>query len=351
MKVMVAMSGGVDSSVAAALLKKRGYEVIGATMQLKPLSGNNGQEDNPISDARKVAEKLGIPHYVYDFRNIFSNTIIDYFCREYSRGKTPNPCVLCNRLIKFGALWEKAQEMGADYLATGHYAGIENKEGRFLLKKGADQDKDQSYFLYRLTQEQLSHTVFPLAGITKDEVKNLAQKMMLPSASRPESQEICFIPDNDYAEFLENYSSTVSLPGPILDSAGKTIGQHLGITHYTIGQRKGLGLAVPEPLYVTGIDAKNNTITVGTREQIFSYEMVAADLNWLAFTPPERPVKVQARARYRSPNVEAIITPINDNELYIRFSTPQMAITPGQSVVFYDNDIVIGGGIISRQGR
>lgn len=351
MKIMVAMSGGVDSSVAAALLKDQGHDVTGATMQLRPRSDDGEFEEASTVDARKVAEELDIPLEIYDFRDVFSGTIIDYFCQEYSLGRTPNPCVFCNRFIKFGVLWEKAHELGAGLLATGHYAGIVNKDGRFLLKKGADRNKDQSYFLYRLTQEQLSHTVFPLADLTKVKVKEIARKKMLPTAERPESQEICFVPDDDYAEFVEEYSSIIALPGPIYDSNGKTIGQHHGITHYTIGQRKGIGIASSEPLYVTGIDAKSNTITVGLKEQIYSYEMVAADLNWIAFTPPQRPLKVQARVRYRAADVEAIITPINDKEIYIKFSTPQMAITPGQSVVFYDNDIVIGGGIIIRQGK
>lgn len=348
---MVALSGGVDSSVAAALLKKQGHEVIGATMQLRPLTGNENGEDTSVKYARKVADALRIPHHVFDLRDIFSGTIIDYFCQEYAHGRTPNPCVLCNRFIKFGVLWEKARDMGMDFLATGHYAGIEVKKGRYLLKKGVDHVKDQSYFLYRLTQQQLSHTIFPLAGLTKDEVREISRNLLLPVTNRPESQEICFIPDKDYADFVENYLSIVALPGPILDKNGNTIGQHHGITHYTIGQRKGLGITSPEPLYVTGINQKDNTITVGTKEQIFSHEMIVSEINWVAFDQPDHPIKVQARARYRAPDAEAIITPINEKEIYIKFSTPQLAVTPGQSVVFYDNDILIGGGVIVRQGR
>lgn len=347
MKVMVAMSGGVDSSVAATLLKKQGYEVIGATMDLH----DRETHSNAVEDAGRVAEALQIPFHVFDFREIFSVTIIESFCHEYTLGRTPNPCVLCNRFIKFGLLWEKAWELGADYLATGHYAGIMEKDHHFYLKKGADRNKDQSYFLYRLTQEQLSRTMFPLAGLTKDKVKEMAQKMDIPAAARPESQEVCFVPGNDYAEFLEEYLGTIALPGLILDTEGKTIGQHHGITHYTIGQRKGLGISAAEPLFVTAIDSRNNTITVGNREQIYASEMIATDLNWIAINAPVKTMKVQARVRYRAPDVEAFITPVNDKEIYIKFSTPQMAITPGQSVVFYDNDIVIGGGIIARQGK
>ena len=343
----MAMSGGVDSSMAAALLKQQGHEVIGATMELY----GNDSPTNASVDARKVADALDIPHFIYDFRDIFTSTIIDNFCREYASGRTPNPCVLCNRFIKFGLLGEKAREAGADYLATGHYAGIAKKDGSYLLKKGTDPDKDQSYFLYRLTQEQLEQTLFPLSGMTKVQVKELAHKMNLPTASRPESQEICFVPEDNYAGFVEEYLDSIALPGPILDDKGKTIGQHHGITHYTIGQRKGLGIASPEPLYVTGIDAEKNTITVGPKEQIHSSGMVASNLNWIAFAPPAGPVKVWAKIRYRARESEATISPVNDKEVLIKFETPQMAVTPGQSVVFYDGDTVIGGGIITRQGR
>jgi tRNA-uridine 2-sulfurtransferase len=347
MKILVAMSGGVDSSVTAALLKNQGHEVIGATMELHDTEAAG----SAVEDAGRTAEVLGIPFHVFDFRDIFAATIIDYFCREYGRGRTPNPCVLCNRFIKFGMLWEKAQELGADYLATGHYARITKQNGRYLLQKAADTAKDQSYFLYRLTQEQLSRTMFPLAALTKPQVKEMAREMALPVAERPESQEICFVPDNDYAQFLENFSSNIALPGAILDKAGKTIGQHHGITHYTIGQRKGLGIAAPEPLFVTAIDVKNNTISVGSKDDIYSDEINATDLNWIAIAPPTSPIEVQARVRYRAQDAAAVVTPLNEKEVHVKFSIPQLAVTPGQSVVFYDGDTVIGGGIISGQGR
>jgi tRNA-specific 2-thiouridylase len=350
MKITVAMSGGVDSSVAAALLKEQGHEVTGATMRLRPLTGDR-REDASIEDARKVAQKLGIPHYVFDFSNVFARTVIDYFCREYGQGRTPNPCVLCNRYIKFGALWEKAQGMGSDCLATGHYAAIEKSKDRFLLKKAADPKKDQSYFLYRLTQEQLSHTIFPLAAVTKDKVKQMAKEMGLPTANRPESQEICFIPDNDYPGFLKKYSPAPAAPGAIINNAGKIIGQHEGITRYTIGQRKGLGIAAAEPLYVTGIDYNNNSVTVGVKEETYTDELAAGDLNWIAITPPKQSFNAKARVRYRHQEAEATVTPVGEKEVQVKFKTPQMAVTPGQSVVFYDGETVLGGGIILKQGR
>jgi tRNA-uridine 2-sulfurtransferase len=362
MKIAVAMSGGVDSSVSAALLQQQGHELFGVTMRLSAAAG----ADSAVRDAAKVADKLGIPHFVFDFQDGFTKTVISYFCREYAAGHTPNPCVLCNRLIKFGALWEKVKTMGAEYLASGHYAGITKaiadaiapaisaslgQKDRYLLKKAADPKKDQSYFLYRLTQEQLSHTLFPLATLAKDKVKQLAREMELPTAFRPESQEICFIPDNDYAGFLREHAHFTASPGLITDGAGKRMGGHTGILNYTIGQRKGLGIAAAEPLYVTGIDAEANVITVGGKEAVYGDELIAGELNWIALTPPIQPFKPAARIRYRHREAEALITPLGDDKVYVKFDTPQMAITPGQSVVFYDGDMVLGGGTILKQGR
>jgi tRNA-uridine 2-sulfurtransferase len=347
MKIAVAMSGGVDSSFAAALLQQQGHEVFGVTMRLSPSSG----ADNAVRDAAKVADKLGIPHFVFDFQDEFTKTVISYFCREYAAARTPNPCVLCNHLIKFGALWEKVKEMGAEALATGHYAAITKEQDRYLLKKGTDLNKDQSYFLYRLTQEQLSRTLFPLAALSKDKVKSLARDMALPTAFRPESQEICFIPDNDYAGFLREHARFTAVPGRITDGVGKRLGEHNGIFNYTIGQRKGLGIAAPEPLYVTGIDASSNTVTVGGKEGVYSSELVAGELNWIASASPSRPFRTSARIRYRHQEAEALVTPMDDDKVYIKFTTPQMAITPGQSVVFYDGEVVLGGGTILKQGR
>ena len=351
MKIIIAMSGGVDSSVAAALLKEEGHEVSGMTMQLMPRNESACGGLDAIEDAKKVAHQLGIPHYVIDFRDIFARTVIDDFCQEYSLGRTPNPCVLCNKLIKFGALWEKAAEMGADFIATGHYACIERSENQIYLKKGVDTKKDQSYFLCRLTREQLSHTLFPIGGLTKTKVRQIAREMGLPTAARPESQEICFIPDDDYAGFLKGYLKQSSQPGPIMDEQGNILGEHQGITAYTIGQRHGLGIATAEPLYVTAIAPARNAVIVGTKAETYGTELVAGNLNWIASQKPDYTINVKAKVRYRHPEAEATIAPLDNNEIFIKFTAPQMAITPGQTIAFYDGDTIIGGGTIIRQGR
>ena len=350
MKVVIAMSGGVDSSVAAALLKEEGHEVIGATMQVIS-SGNRATGAG--THAGQVAHKLGIPHHIMDFRDIFSRRVIDDFCREYSRGRTPNPCVLCNKDIKFGILRERAGELGADFIATGHHTRVERDEnsGNYLLKKGADKQKDQSYFLCRLDQEQLSNVMFPVGNLTKKKVRQIARELGLSVADKPESQEICFIPDDDYAGFLENHVPGTARPGPILDREGNTLGEHRGIIYYTVGQRKGLNIAAAEPMYVIAIDAERNAVIAGTKEQTYSTELVAGNLNWIAMPAPESPIKVKARVRYRHAEAEATVSPLDDNSVYVKFAEPQMAITPGQTVVFYEGDTVIGGGTITRQGR
>ncbi len=344
MKIAVAMSGGVDSSVAAALLKEEGHEVIGLTMQLMPHS-------TAIEAARKVARQLGIPHHVIDFRDIFARTIIDDFCREYSLGRTPNPCVRCNQYIKFGALWAKVAEMDADFLATGHYARLEQDGTEIHLKKGLDTKKDQSYFLCCLTREQLRHALFPLGHLTKTKVRQIAREMGLPTASRPESQEICFIPDNDYAAFIKGHIPQSSHPGPIIDGGGNVLGEHRGILAYTLGQRHGLGIAATTPLYVTAIAPDRNAVVVGTKAQTYSTELVAGNVNWISPERPARPVKVDAKVRYRHPEAAATVTPLEDGNYYVKYATPQMAITPGQTIAFYDGDTVLGGGTILRQGR
>ena len=354
------MSGGVDSSVAAALLKENDYDVIGATMQIwsrgkqtpaDSFSGCCGRD--AVTDAKKVAYKLGIPHYVMDFRDIFAERVIVDFCREYSLGRTPNPCIRCNQYIKFGALLDKARALSADFIATGHYARIERDRAtqRCLLKKGIDPAKDQSYFLYALTQEQLSRTLLPLGAFTKDRVREMAGDSGLPVASKKESQEICFIPDHDYAAFLKDYIPQAAGPGPIVDERGKTLGSHRGILSYTVGQRKGLGLSAGEPSYVVALEPATNTVVVGSREATYGDELVASRLNWIAMDRLAQNITAKARIRYRHREAEATITPLDGDEIYIKFKEPQMAITPGQAVVFYDGDIVIGGGIIERTGR
>ncbi len=349
MKVVIAMSGGVDSSVAAALLEEAGHEVTGVTLKLMPPADRTADAE---TDAANIAGRLGIPHHVLDFTDIFEHYVIENFCREYSLGRTPNPCVLCNRYIKFGALLERALEMGADFLATGHHARMEtDNSGRYLLKKGKDRRKDQSYFLYQLTQEQLGRALFPIGNLTKDEVRRIAAGLGLPVASRPESQEICFIPDDDYAKFLRDRVPQAARPGPILDQGGNILGEHRGITSYTVGQRRGLGIAAAEPLYITAIEPERNAVVVGTKAQTYGRELIADNLNWIALSKPERPIKVRARVRYRHPEADAVISPIDETQVLIIFNESQMAVTPGQAVVFYDGDTVIGGGTIMRQGN
>jgi tRNA-specific 2-thiouridylase len=348
MKIVVAMSGGVDSSVAAAFLKRDGHDVIGVTMQL---SSPNDNVRRAIADARKVAKILGIEHHIIDLQDVFSRTIIADFCREYSRGYTPNPCVICNRDIKFGILWERVKGLGANFLATGHYAQSVKDKNRYLLKKGKDKHKDQSYFLCQLTQEQLSRALFPLGSLTKEKVRQIARKLGLHVTERPESQEICFVTDNDHARFLKDHFSGEIKPGPILDRQGNLMGQHQGVMFYTVGQRKGLGVTAADPLYVTAIEPERNAIIIGTKEETYSSDLVADNLNWISITTLEKPTKVKARIRYRHPEANAIISPLDEKHVQVKFSKPQMAITPGQAVVFYRGDNVIGGGRIIKQGR
>lgn len=352
----MAMSGGVDSSVAAAILKQEGYQVIGVTMQIEPSDKLAYDVDGPerccrlsaIEDAKKVAYKLGIPHYVMNFRNIFHQEVIADFCREYSLGRTPNPCIRCNRYIKFGVLKERAREVQADFVATGHHARIERDEasGRYFLKKGIDQRKDQSYFLYVLTQEQLSRALLPIGNFTKERVREIARELELPVAAKPESQEICFIPDDDYPEFIRAFIPQSVKPGPILNRQGDVLGEHRGIPFYTIGQRKGLGLSTKEPLYVTAIAHERNAIVVGSKEEVYEAELIASGLNWISLTELTRPITAKAKIRYLHNEAEAEITPIDADRIHVKFKEPQMAITPGQAVVFYDGDTVIGGGTI-----
>ena len=357
-KVAVAMSGGVDSSVAAALLKEKGYEVIGVTMKVwdgetLPANGTRhacygpGEEED-LEDARKVAQVLGIPLNIFNLRQEYKIEVLDYFCHEYLSGRTPNPCIRCNRRVKFDALLEKARDTGIefDYFATGHYARVEHDESRsrYLLKKAKDMAKDQSYFLFALSQEQLSNSLFPLGNHTKEEVRKMARDLELGIDDKSESQDFFA---GDYSSLL----GKVARPGPILNKEGEILGEHRGIPFYTIGQRKGLGISSKEPLYVTAIDQEKNVIVVGPKEEVYGDELVAMELNWIAIQELSRPVDVKAKIRYLHKEAEAMVIPLDEDKVHVKFKEPQMAITPGQAVVFYDDDIVIGGGAIERAGR
>jgi len=347
MKVAVALSGGVDSAVAAALLREEGYQVIGVTMRVWPPDGPAG---GVAAGARRVADRLDIPHHVVDCRGVFAERVIAHFCREYDLGRTPNPCIRCNQFIKFGALRERARELGADFIATGHYARIEKDaaNGRYLVKKGSDRSKDQSYFLYALTQEQLKYSLFPLGGFNKERVRRIAEELGLPAASRPESRDICFIPDSDYPRFLKDYAGGATRPGPILDRRGNVLGEHKGLIFYTIGQRKGLGISAGEPLYVVAIDRERSAVIVGSREETYGSELTASELNWMANGKPRRPLRVKARIRYLHREAGATVIPSGEDRVQVVFEEPQMALTPGQAVVFYDGERVVGGGSIER---
>ncbi len=354
-RVVVAMSGGVDSSVAAALLVEKGYEVIGITMQIWP----QAQEPTPggccsldtIQDARGVAEGLGIPFYVVNFRDIFEEKVIDYFTAEYLRGRTPNPCIACNRQIKFAALLERAKALEADYLATGHYARVvySAEVQRYLLLKGKDERKDQSYVLYNLTQEQLAHTLFPLGEYTKDQIREKAAQLGLKVADKAESQEICFIPDHDYKKFLlERVGAVEFPPGDFVNLQGEVLGRHRGLPFYTVGQRKGLGLALGYPVYVVALDPERNRVIVGLEEEVFHQELYARDNNFIAIPALTEALEVQAKIRYTAPAAPARILPAGEGRVNVIFEKPQRAATPGQAVVYYQGDVVVGGSTIDE---
>ena len=356
-KVLVAMSGGVDSSVASLLLKEEGYSVVGVTMCLGIKAGDDGKPRccgaQAVEDAKKVCRKLRIPHYVIDFSKELEKKVVNNFITEYLKGRTPNPCIECNRYIKFGTLLKKAISMGFDFLATGHYARIEKRgfrgraKSRFILKTGIDTKKDQSYVLYTMTQKQLKYTLMPLGNLTKERVRQIARKKDLAVADKPESQEICFISDNNYGEFLKEYISRGVRPGPIVNKQGKVIGEHRGIIFYTIGQRKGIGIAAREPLYVIAIDKQSNTIVVGKKDDAYGDELVANNANFIDIEKLKEPIRIEAKIRYLHQSSPATIIPLSRSNVKVRFNQPQWAITPGQAVVFYNRDVVVGGGTIA----
>lgn len=356
-KVVVAMSGGVDSSVAAAILVEEGYDVIGVTMQIWP--AESGVEEkfsrtccslSAINDARRVAAELGIRHYVMNFRDVFAERVVRDFIEEYRRGRTPNPCVRCNRFVKFEALLAKVSGLGAEYISTGHYARIvyDGERCRWVLKRGVDHSKDQSYALYSMTQDQLAHTLMPLGNVTKDETRRLAGRLGLAVATKPDSQEICFVEDRNYPAFLQKAAPAVAKPGEILDMEGRVVGKHNGIAFYTVGQRRRLGVAVGEPIYVVRIDPQRNAIVVGRDSDLHARALVASDFNLISVEELRGAIAVTAKIRYNMKGSPALLSPLAGDQMQVSFERQQRAITPGQSVVCYDGEDVVGGGTIDR---
>ena len=347
------MSGGVDSSVSAYLLKEQGHQCIGITMKLFSnedicLSWKKvccSQRD--IEDASNVCSTLEIPFYVNDFTNDFKSIVIERFIDIYRKGATPNPCIDCNRFIKFPKLLQRAKLFDADYVVTGHYARIVYENGRYLLKKANDVSKDQSYVLYTLTQDQLSRLLFPLGELHKTEVRNIAKKLGLLNAEKEDSQDICFVPDGDYSSFIEKYTNQPNISGNFLDMKGNILGKHNGIIKYTIGQRRGLGIALNKPMYVFSKNINDNTVVLCEDEELFCNTLTATDFNWIAYDYLNKPIKIKAKIRYNQEEESAVAEQISDNDVRINFDKPQRAIAPGQAVVLYDNDIVVGGGTIA----
>lgn len=353
-KALIAMSGGVDSSVAAYLIKELGYECIGVTMKLFQNEDVQVSQEHScctlddVEDAKSVAYSLGMPHYVFNFSSRFKEDVIDRFVCAYECGATPNPCIDCNRFLKFNKLFHRAQELGCDYVVTGHYAQIDFDEehGKYFLKKAVDPSKDQSYVLYSLTQEQLAHILFPLGGMAKEQARAIAAQHGFINADKHDSQDICFVQNGSYADFIENYRGKKFPDGDFVTKDGKVLGQHKGIIRYTIGQRKGLGLALPAPMYVTSLDMENNNVILGAHEDLFSNELTAKDINLISVDDLYTPTRVKAKVRYRQPEQWATVTQIDEDTIKVVFDEPQRAITKGQAVVLYDGDVVVGGGTI-----
>lgn len=352
-KALIGMSGGVDSSVAVYLMQQAGYDCMGATMHLfqneevgVPREKSCCSLDD-VEDAKSVAHRLGIPHYVFNFTEDFRTQVIDRFVSAYERGDTPNPCIDCNRYLKFERFYRRARELGCDCVVTGHYARIEEENGRFLLKKAADTSKDQSYVLYSMTQEQLAHTRFPLGGYTKAEIRRLAEEQGFLNAHKHDSQDICFVPDGDYARTIEAYTGRTYPPGNFVDREGNVLGTHKGMIRYTIGQRKGLGLALNEPMYVCEKRMADNAVVLGRNSDLFTTTLDAEDVNWILWDTPPAEFRCKARVRYQQKEQWATVTPTSEKTFHLVFDEPQRAITGGQAVVLYHGDTVVGGGTIT----
>lgn len=352
--VVVGMSGGVDSSVAACLLKEQGYHVIGVTMQIWQEEDPQTVESNggccglsAVHDAARVADRIGIPHYVMNFRSDFQKHVIDYFVSEYRNGRTPNPCIACNRYVKWESLLQKSLAIGADYIATGHYAGIcRLPNGRYTIRRSGSLRKDQTYALYNLTQNQLAHTLFPIGGYEKDKIREIAKEAGLFVADKPDSQEICFVPDNDYASFIERETGKKEEKGNFVSTDGRILGQHAGISHYTIGQRKGLGIAFGEPVFVVKICPETKEVVLGKADEVWTDHLRAVNINTMAVEHLKEGQRVMAKIRYNHEGAEAVIKRVENDSFTLAFPEPVRAVTPGQAVVLYEKDYVLGGGTI-----